>query len=80
MKESKASKNTCFRAFKVRVRPATYFLGIEVAQSKTWIAICQINILKEISMLGYKPIDMPMNPHVKLRPDQGEPYSDSVNY
>nr|KYP70478.1 Retrovirus-related Pol polyprotein from transposon TNT 1-94 [Cajanus cajan] len=61
-----------------------YFLGIEVAQSKSGIAISQrkyaFNILEEIGLTNYKPVDTPMDPNVKLMPNQGEPYPDPGRY
>lgn len=61
-----------------------YFLGIEVAQSKRGVTISQrkyaLDILKETGMLDCRPIDTPMDPNVKLVPDQGEPFSDSGRY
>ena len=53
-----------------------YFMGIEIAQSKSGVVMSQrkyvLDILEETSML-YKPVDTPMNPNVKLVPGQGEP-------
>jgi hypothetical protein len=50
-----------------------YFLGIEVAQSKSGIAISQrkyaLDILEETGMLDCKPIDTPMGPNTKLMPN-----------
>ena len=47
-----------------------YFLGTEIAQSKSSVVISQrkytLDILEEIAMLDSKPIDTPMNPNVKL--------------
>jgi hypothetical protein len=61
-----------------------YFLGIEVAQSKAGIAISQrkyvLDILEETGMLDCKPADTPMDPNVKLLPNQGEPYPDPGRY
>ena len=61
-----------------------YFLGIEVAQSKSGIVISQrkyvLDILEETGMLDCKPIDTPMDPNVKLVPGQGEPLKDSERY
>lgn len=52
-----------------------YFLGIEVAQSKTGIAICQrkyaLDILKDTGMQNCKPVDTPMDPNTKPIPDKG---------
>ena len=56
-----------------------YFLGIEVAQSSSGIAISQrkyaLDILEETGMMGCRPIDTSMDPNVKLLPGQGEPLS-----
>ena len=61
-----------------------YFLGIEVAQSKDGLVISQrkyaMDILEETSFLNTKPADTPMDPSVKLLPNQGEPLSDSGRY
>ena len=54
-----------------------YFLGIEIAQSKSDVVMSRrkyvLNILEETGMLDCKPIDTPMNPNVKLIPRQGDP-------
>jgi len=61
-----------------------YFLGIEVAQSKAGVSISlrkyALDILEEIGMLDRKPIDTPMDPNVKLLPDQEEIFSDPRRY
>lgn len=61
-----------------------YFLGIEVAQSKDGIVISQrkyaMDILEETGLLNAKPVDTPMDPNVKLLPNQGEPLSDTGRY
>ena len=51
-----------------------YFLGIEVAQSKTGIAISKrirLDILEETCMLISKHADIPMDPNLKLVPGRG---------
>ena len=54
-----------------------YFLGIEIAQSKSGVVMSQrkyvLDILEETGMLDYKLVDTPMDPNVKLVPGQGEP-------
>ena len=54
-----------------------YFLGIEIAQSKSGAVMSQrkyvLDILEETGMLDYKLVDTPMDPNVKLVPRQREP-------
>ena len=61
-----------------------YFLGIEIAQSKSSVVMSQRNyfldILEENGMLDCKPVDTPMDPNVKLIPRQGEPLRDPGRY
>ncbi|XP_019184808.1 PREDICTED: uncharacterized protein LOC109179764 [Ipomoea nil] len=61
-----------------------YFLGIEVAQSKQGICISQrkyaLDILKETGMSDCRPIDTPMDPNIKLVPEQGKPFSNPGRY
>ena len=61
-----------------------YFLGIEVAQSSSGIAISQrkyaLDILEETGMMGCRPIDTSMDPNVKLLPGQGEPLNNPKRY
>ena len=49
-----------------------YFLGIEIAQSKSDAVMSQrkyvLDILEETGMLDYKLVDTPMDPNVKLVP------------
>jgi len=59
-------------------------LGIEAAQSKNDIAISQrkyaIGILEETCLLNVKPVDIYMDPNIKLQPNQRGPLSDSLRY
>ena len=61
-----------------------YFLGTEVAQSNSDVAMSQrkyvLNILKETGMLDCKPVDTPINLNVKLVPRQGESLRDPGRY
>ena len=47
-----------------------YFLRMEVARSRKAIVVSQrkyvLDLLKETGMLGYKPVDTPMNPYKKI--------------
>ena len=61
-----------------------YFMGIETAQSNSSVVMSQrkyvLDILEEIGMLNYKPVDIPMDPNVKFVPEQGEPLRDPRRY
>ncbi|XP_019226926.1 PREDICTED: uncharacterized protein LOC109208295 [Nicotiana attenuata] len=39
-----------------------------------------LDILEEIGMMGYKPVDTPMDRNAKLLPRQGEPLRDPTRY
>ena len=74
----KALKQHLFQNFQTKdLGPLRYFLGIEVAQSKSSIAISQrkyaLDILEETGLTDCKPVETPMDPNVKLLPNQGEP-------
>lgn len=60
-----------------------YFLGMEVARSKNGIMVSQrkyiLDLLNETEMSGYRPVDTPIDPNVKLREDKGEPV-DTTQY
>ena len=61
-----------------------YFLNIKIAQSKSGMVMSQrkyvLDILEEIGMLDYKPVDTPMDPNIKLIPGQGQPLRDPGKY
>jgi transposase InsO family protein len=78
-------KTHLFKNFQTKdLGPLRYFLGIEVAQSSSGIAINQrkyaLDILTETGMLDCRPIDTPMDPNVKLLPGQGELLKDPRRY
>ena len=61
-----------------------YFLGIEVAQSNFGVVISQrkytLDILIDTVMLDCKPVDIPMDPNVKLVSGQGQLLRDRGRY
>ena len=61
-----------------------YFMGIEIAQSKSDVVMSQrkyvLDILEETGMLDCKPVDTSMDPNAKLVPRQGEPLRDPGRY
>jgi hypothetical protein len=61
-----------------------YFLGIEVARSKAGISFSQrkytLDILQDIGYLDSKPVTTPMEPNLKLMPDEGDFVDDPDTY
>ena len=61
-----------------------YFLELEIAQSSSGVIMSQrkyaLDILEETGMLKCKPVDIPMDPNVKLVLGQGEPLRDPGRY
>ena len=50
--------------------PLRYFLGMEIAKNRSSIYVSQrkyvLDLLKETSLLGCKPVDTPADPNIKL--------------
>ncbi|XP_077223377.1 uncharacterized protein LOC143856981 [Tasmannia lanceolata] len=61
-----------------------YFLGIEVAYSSSGLSLSQrkyvLELLEEIGNLSVKPVAAPMDPNVKLVPEEGELLKDPGRY
>lgn len=61
-----------------------YFLGLEIDSSENGIFISQkkyaLDILKEHKMLHSKPLQLPLDTHIKLTPDLGNPLPNPAIY
>lgn len=61
-----------------------YFLGLKVDHSTDGIFLSQrkytIDILKENNLLNARPLQLPLNSHVKLTPDLGDPLPNPLVY
>jgi hypothetical protein len=61
-----------------------YFLGIEIARSRTGINLSQrkyvLDLLEEIGILGAHLVDIPMDPNKKLVKNEGKLFEDPNRY
>jgi hypothetical protein len=71
--------------FKIKdLDPLKYFLGVEIARSKSGISFCQrkytLDILEDTGMLGAEPQKIPMDATVALMPIGSDPLKDPTSY
>lgn len=61
-----------------------YFLGIEIDRTADGIFLCQkkytTNILAELGMTNCKPLQLPLDIHLKLTPKKGDPLPNPTVY
>jgi len=61
-----------------------YFLGLEIYRSDEGIFISQnkytLDLLKEFGVANSTPVKLPMDAHLKLTPDKGDPLPDPHTY
>ncbi|CAL2256842.1 unnamed protein product [Prunus armeniaca] len=67
-----------------RLEAGFYFLGVEIARSKSRISFCQrkytLDILEDAGLLGAKPTKIPMQANVALMPTGSDPLKDPTCY
>lgn len=66
------------------MRELRYFLGIEVDQQQDRIFLSQkkytLDLLDDYNMQNCKPLKLPMDSHLKLTADKGEPLTNPIEY
>ena len=85
LEEITATKLFLSHRFKLKdLGELKYFLGIEVAQSRRGIALCQrkyaLEILEDIGFLGAKPFSFPVDQNISLTQEGGELLIDPSQY
>ena len=61
-----------------------YFLGLEIDRSSAGFFVSQkkytLDLLREYGVMGAKPLQLPMDPNLKLTADKGEPIPSPTTY
>ncbi|PNX59300.1 hypothetical protein L195_g051347 [Trifolium pratense] len=83
--EINSIKSALHHTFKIKdLGTLKYFLGLEVAHSKSGISLCQrkycLDLITDVGMLGSKPVNTPSDPALKLHHDSSSAYADVSAY
>lgn len=78
-------KSVLFQQFHMKdMGPASYFLGLEITRNETGIFVSQSkyteDLLKEFGMANSTPLKLPMDVHLKLTADKGDPLPNPHQY
>jgi hypothetical protein len=85
LEEITTIKSALHHSFQIKdLGQLKYFLGLEVAHSKSGISLCQrkycLDLITDTRMLGSKPVSTPCDPSLKLYHDNSPAHPDISAY